>query len=110
MSQQHTPGPWMQSPGDPAVINGHREDSPLDDFVAMVLPDSDLGWGMTAERAANARLIAAAPDLLAALQDAEFLIRKAAINPKEAAAMVDSFLRSAEDARTAIAKAEGREG
>jgi hypothetical protein len=55
---------------------------------------------------ANARLIAAAPDLLEALQDAEFLLRKAG---QLAGAMQDSFNRSAADARAAIQKATGGE-
>lgn len=55
---------------------------------------------------ANARLIAAAPDLLAALEDAEFLMRKIALHPNDAWAMRDSFTRSAQDARAAIAKAK----
>ena len=53
---------------------------------------------------ADARLIAAAPDLLAALEDAEFLLRKAA---QVSGPMKDSFKRSAEDARAAISKARG---
>ena len=59
--------------------------------------------------AANAALIARAPDLLAenerlreALEDAEFLMRKAAIHPQDAAQMVDSFRRSATAARAAL--------
>lgn len=52
-------------------------------------------------------LMAAAPDMLAALRDAEFLLRKAGINPGEATRMADSFKRCAQDAREAIAKAEG---
>ena len=57
--------------------------------------------------AANLALITAAPDLYAALEDAEFLLRKVGTNWKEAASMKDSFLRSAEDARAALAKARG---
>ena len=53
----------------------------------------------------NCNLVTAAPDLLAALQDAEFLLRQISINWKEAAAMKDSAKRSADDARAAIAKA-----
>ena len=52
---------------------------------------------------ANARLIACAPELLVALVDAEFLLRKAG---QLAGPMQDSFNRSAADARAAIAKAE----
>lgn len=53
---------------------------------------------------ANALLIEASPDLLAALEDAEFLLRQAGKYPGP---MQDSFQRSAEDARAAIAKAKG---
>ena len=52
----------------------------------------------------NAKLFAAAPDLLDALEDAEFLLRKAGNIPGP---MQDSFKRSASDARAAIAKARG---
>lgn len=39
-------------------------------FVAMTLPAPDLCWNLTEESAANARLIAACPDLLEACRDA----------------------------------------
>ena len=58
-----------------------------------------------AEATAASRLIAAAPDLLEALEDAEFLLRKIGINWKEAGSMADSCLRSAVDARAAMEKA-----
>ena len=51
----------------------------------------------------QASLFAAAPELLAALEDAEFLLRKAGLI---AGPMQDSFKRSATDARAAIAKAK----
>ena len=53
---------------------------------------------------ANAWLIAAAPELLEALEDAEFLLRKFAAYPGP---MQDSAKRSSEDARAAITKAKG---
>ena len=53
----------------------------------------------------KAKLLAAAPELLAALEDAEFLLRKAGLM---AGPMRDSFNRSASDARAAIAKATGK--
>ena len=51
----------------------------------------------------QASLFASAPELLAALEDAEFLLRKAGLI---AGPMQDSFKRSATDARAAIAKAK----
>ena len=60
---KHTQGPWEVSEDDLCEI-----ESADGRFVAMVLPAPELNWNMNAEREANARLIAAAPDLLAALQ------------------------------------------
>ncbi len=56
---------------------------------------------------ANIRLCDAAPDLLNALEDAEFLMRVLSNNPREVPHVVDSLKRSASDARAAIAKARG---
>jgi len=70
MSTQHTPGPWHAVTFDDgsarviireADIPG-REESDADDTIADVLPGLDAP--------ANARLIAAAPDLLAACREA----------------------------------------
>ena len=87
-----------------AYCEGNRELHPSissDD----ILPDSEGKIGNGWEEAwANARLISAAPDLLDALEDAEFLLRKAGNIPGP---MQDSFKRSANDARRAIAKARG---
>lgn len=73
MTTKHTPGPWVQHPGAPknaAVIArelpNHRR------TVVGVIP-SHLEFGNAAvtdwaEQEANARLIAAAPEMLAALE------------------------------------------
>ena len=50
----------------------------------------------------NVRLEAANARLREALEDAEFLMRKLAINPNEISAMKDSLVRSAESARAAL--------
>lgn len=57
---QHTPGPWIYYPDGNAicVVKTH---------VLKVIADADFGHVDIPEREANARLIAAAPDLLAAL-------------------------------------------
>lgn len=52
-------------------------------------------------------LLASRTELVEALRDAEFLLRKLAINWKEAGSMKDSCARCAEDARAALAKATG---
>lgn len=53
----------------------------------------------------DARLIASTPELLRALEDAEFLLRKVSNNPKEIGSMLDSLKRCAIDAREAIQSA-----
>jgi len=84
----HTPGPWRKSKISPHIYG------PENEYLAIC------------ENPLNALLVAAAPDMLEALKDAEFLLRKAGIM---AGPMKDSFNRSASDARAAIAKAEGRD-
>ena len=90
---KHTPGPWMWSPeGDESVVRIPTPEP--QDFS--VLGASEV---MTSEDIANARLIAAAPDLLEAL--------------KEMVDMMDSGDEPGSgsewhiQASTAIAKAEG---
>lgn len=69
MATQHTPGPWTVEPGEVTWIEredgGHRHLSiggpEFHVGLAQVDEDDD-------EQAANARLIAAAPELLAALE------------------------------------------
>jgi hypothetical protein len=113
---KHTPGPWAL-PAESAytlrkyIANGgipvKAYSRGRDDYLAL---NTVTGVGeFGADAVANARLIAAAPELLAALEDAEFLLRKAGIHPKDAPTMAASFARSAKDAREAIAKATGRE-
>jgi len=106
---QHTPGPWG------IAMAEHTLDDTLSHIHVHQLVDGSAAGPLVAMAArfgaadgwTNARLIAAAPELLEALGDAEFLMRKVAINPKEAHAMADSLHRSAQAARTTIAKATG---
>ncbi len=106
MNQQHTPGPWRVSESDTVV-------GPSGNVVAECcgysVQATDAAQRKQGGREANARLIAAAPDLLAALRS---LFENCAMihsqwgdndNKKEADAAIAS-------ARAAIAKAEGREG
>ena len=88
MTTQHTPGPWIHYPDDNIIsTNGGRkllEWQARSQFVS------------TIERDANARLIAAAPELLAALKRAEEWL--------EGWASAEPYLL---DIRTAIARATG---
>ena len=96
-----TPGPWhLRS-------NGKHDGDRTVTSATQDICNMNGGANDNSTVYANARLIAAAPELLEALIDAEFLMRKVSINWKEAASMLDSLKRSAEDARAAIAKANG---
>lgn len=97
----HTPGPWKvfyDYQYGKAVKTAYI--STDDTSIPVATTDGVNECGVLA----SAQLIAAAPDLLAALCDAEFLMRQAG---KIAGPMQDSFNRSADDARQAIAKAKG---
>ncbi len=68
MTTQHTPGPWATSKGaygalhvGPATLSHPGRDR--------ALYSTQRGRDLLAQRAADAALIAAAPDMLAALQD-----------------------------------------
>ena len=91
MTNTHTPAPWKI----------HTEKGKIGILTENNVDHLATCYGFRKEQ--NARLIAAAPELLAALEDAEFLLRKAGLI---AGPMQDSFKRSATDARAAIAKAK----
>jgi len=118
---KHTPGPWK--------IRHFAGDLGKDEPQIATLPDSD-GFGRPIatvnylgadERQANAALIASAPDLLAerdrlrqvnaelvaALEDAAFLLAKIGKFPGDLPQFMGSIIRSVQDARAALAKAKG---
>ena len=96
---KHTPGPWKQ--GDACFSdmrsirsNGHR----------IAVADGGISTS-DAEDHANARLIAAAPDLLEALES----LYHAANSIGEDTCDPVAFAGALEDARASIAKARGQE-
>jgi hypothetical protein len=90
---KHTPGPWHVDAGDYKYhIYYSREQS--DHYFVEVDGDDD------DEAKANARLIAAAPDLLAAL--------KALLFNAQHGNGLDAHYRAQGEALVAIAKAEGK--
>lgn len=91
---QHTPGPW-QIEKDGVSSTNAPDDGDIICDAPIYAEHSMKRWE------ANARLIAAAPDLLAALQ----AIVMAWDSPKERAALSYAHL---ETAKNAIARAEGR--
>ena len=106
---QHTPGPWRVKSNGNVWVGVDSCDAANPEYGAA---DSTRGVERHAvatfhgtKATHNATLAAAAPDLLAACEDAEFLLRMLAINPREIGSMVDSIASSAADLRAAIARA-----
>lgn len=104
MKHTHTPGPWriVKSFGHhigPSVLAGGE----VQDLVAMISYDG-APCGDSAETNANASLIAAAPDLLAAL---ETLLEKAGSFEAGGMKFKHYFGEAVFNAHAAIAKAKG---
>lgn len=96
--KKHTPGPWMRNPAEKTEIM-----APSDVMVICRVPSS------LYQREANARLIAAAPDLLSVLQDSVEILDVAIESREELIGEVDEVMRDLRDrVRAAIAKAEGK--
>jgi len=96
---KHTPGPWLRSGNTIYALMHHSWNKGVETFrnrfSAYVQADKECGQQ---EEEANARLIAAAPELLESLQN---IVRSAEINQ----AAINTFLLI--DAREAISKATG---
>lgn len=116
IEKKHTPTPWLAEAyaegfyrirGENASPN---PDNGLPYFpkVAFNVSESDAAFIVLAVNAHDdlVRAVNAHEDLVSALRDAEFLLRKLSVNWKEAGSMTDSFTRSAESARSALAKAQ----
>jgi hypothetical protein len=101
---KHTPGPWLIQQGDEwtdgiVTLHGHNEDgTPIYWTVASYNRQRD-------EAKANARLIAAAPELLAALKDIYSGWKY--LRETHGDLYGVGWDRSQEKAEAAIAKAEG---
>ncbi len=94
---QHTPGPWSACSGDAGQkFNIECAGTGNDLLPVAILKGPD--------RRANARLIAAAPDLLAALEEITALAYKLSM---EAPTLTPSVDRIIPHARAVIARAKG---
>ena len=106
MTQQHTPGPWRIGDAGNTIFGPKMVDGSLAVMVASISrPGRDLD-----AKHANARLIAAAPELLAELQRLYEAARTMA-DPEHCLHATREYLpwcALADKARAAIAKAEGR--
>jgi hypothetical protein len=110
MNTTHTPGPW-------AMQGQWSVDTPRGAMLAECIESPRggiigawIGYGEDG-RAENARLAAAAPEMLKALRDAEKAIRWAAqeATGRVKAEIVGGWLHHAEQVAAAIAKATGRD-
>lgn len=100
---KHTPGPWMvREAADFLQIAPPDNSEPICEMGLYPAPD----WPKdeAAELMANARLIAAAPDMYEALED---LISSLEITWRNGFAAVEDVQKELEFARTAISKAKG---
>lgn len=93
----HTPGPWIVD-SQPEGTHKIRHNGPYGHSVVALVPPAE-GWSLL-HQDHNARLIAAAPELLEAV--------KALLADNERAYPADLGNVAAAAARAAIAKAEGR--
>ena len=104
MTTQHTPGPWNTDAN--CIVSGQSNQENADCFVADCSQHGETE-NYTLQELANARLAAAAPDLLAALQAVWKFFE-----PVYVSAMADDTERTAQDelidtVRAAIADATG---
>ena len=100
----HTPGPW--------VVKGSKvwEEKHFYKARRGIVAEPSISWRDSAEFEANARLIAAAPDLLAALKewDRLSLVIDSAVRRADPT-YADDVLGRIRAGRAAIAKARGEE-
>lgn len=105
----HTPGPWTAKFGPGAGGGYQGVDGPKGERVALCDEDTRMG---VFTREANARLIAAAPDLLEALRSllsaSADAIRYVPADGSEERDLCDAAGDAMIFARAAIARAEGR--
>lgn len=94
--RKHTPGPWHFLDWGGRIVDGAAGSSQI--LIATIALNTRGGD----ESRRNARLIAAAPEMLESLKELELFVRVLGLDSAPAAS-------AAADARAAIAKAEGRE-
>jgi hypothetical protein len=98
---KHTPGPWGC-----AYTSNHAHDYRLTHPNGSVLP-LNVEANDHSEQRANARLIAASPDMITALREAEAVLAEAHENCGGGEDTI--FAEPLERVRAAIIKAEGRQ-
>ncbi len=87
MTAMHTPGPWHADPTKSFYVFAHGS-------LAEQAGVENGPFICNASTQANARLIAAAPDLLAAAQDALRNLRPLAVHPSHYAALENAIAKA----------------
>lgn len=104
--QTHTPGPWQKESDGAGEFGIHADAGRTWKFVAMVTANGQGSAVVTeAEAEANARLVAAAPELLAACELALAYMERHSVPAPE---YVTARANDLNILRAAIAKAGGR--
>lgn len=100
---KHTPGPWFITGRMTKYVEARIGEGLIQEIAGVVPTAADCGYGETQE--ANASLIAAAPDLLEALENStsDLFYQIEMRHGAEAASKYPSII----EARSAIAKARG---
>lgn len=101
MSTKHTPGPWFITGSMTRYVEAKIDGGLIQEVAAIGPTNADGGYGE--QQQANAQLIVAAPDLLAALEELADLVDDIVWGNYKP----DSF--TTQPARAAIAKATGGE-
>ncbi len=99
MNTKHTPGPWKTVIGPSTCAVTTSNDAPKQAGICRIL-DKSVAY-IDGEAQANARLIAAAPDMLV------LLIRVLDFEQRLTACKADGGDKLVSDIRAALAKAEG---
>ena len=99
--RKHTPGPWaVEDSIDGPIVYSEKTEVIISDCKNFAVPSGSIHE----QCSANARLIAAAPDLLDALE--AMLAHTACIDPTQGYIPEDDF-SAVKQARAAISKAKG---
>ncbi len=106
---KHTPGPWTDKGGSAGAVWAGNE------FIASVYPNAQPGWDgygrfdRQDETEANARLIAAAPDLLETLVMMADAVDPLVSAPPIVGPITQRVRTALVEARAAIARARGEQ-
>ena len=107
---KHTPGPWSVNDINPSDIYGYERGTKRGRFVATAVNFGSGNCCHTEEDRANAHLIAAAPELLAALEKAllGLMAATSAANREGNETAVEVYREIGDIACAALAKAKGK--